>query len=56
MIRLVELGSDDQAISLVEKPQEPRSNLAVPGFYLYDERVVSIDRDTAGKDLLGSLP
>jgi glucose-1-phosphate thymidylyltransferase len=39
---VVELDDDDRAVSLVEKPEQPRSNLAVPGFYLYDERVVEI--------------
>jgi glucose-1-phosphate thymidylyltransferase len=39
---VVELDADDRAVSLVEKPEHPRSNLAVPGFYLYDERVVPI--------------
>ena len=36
---VVELDGD-RVVSLVEKPTSPRSNLAVPGFYLYDERVV----------------
>jgi glucose-1-phosphate thymidylyltransferase len=39
---VIELDADDQAVSLVEKPVQPRSNLAVPGFYLYDEQVVEI--------------
>jgi glucose-1-phosphate thymidylyltransferase len=32
----------DRVVSLVEKPSNPRSNLAIPGFYIYDERVVDI--------------
>jgi glucose-1-phosphate thymidylyltransferase len=39
---VVELDDDDRVISLVEKPSEPVSNLAVPGIYLYDDRVVAM--------------
>jgi glucose-1-phosphate thymidylyltransferase len=39
---VVELDEDDRVIDLIEKPLEPRSNLAVPGFYLYDNDVVRI--------------
>ena len=39
---VVEIAADGQAISLDEKPERPRSNLAVPGFYLYDSQVVGI--------------
>ena len=36
---IVELGPDQRVLSLEEKPAAPRSNLAVPGMYFYDERV-----------------
>ena len=40
--RVVELGSDGKAISIEEKPKQPRSNYAVTGIYFYDREVVSI--------------
>lgn len=39
---VVELNQDGKAVSLVEKPAEPRSNWAVTGLYFYDQRVVDI--------------
>ncbi len=39
---VVELANDGSVISLEEKPAHPRSNLAVPGIYLYDNDVVGI--------------
>jgi glucose-1-phosphate thymidylyltransferase len=39
---VVEIGADGRALSLQEKPTQPRSNLAVPGLYIYDSHVVGI--------------
>ncbi len=41
---VVEFDSEGRAISLEEKPKQPRSNFAVPGVYIYDNRVVEIAR------------
>lgn len=37
---VVEFGPDGRAVSLEEKPQKPKSHYAVPGLYVYDNRVV----------------
>jgi glucose-1-phosphate thymidylyltransferase len=39
---VVEFAPGGRAISIVEKPQEPRSNWAVTGLYFYDNRVLDI--------------
>jgi glucose-1-phosphate thymidylyltransferase len=39
---VVEFNAQGKAISLEEKPIQPRSNFAVPGLYFYDNDVVAI--------------
>lgn len=39
---VVEIDGSGSVVSLEEKPRSPRSNLAVPGIYFYDNNVVHI--------------
>ena len=39
---VVEFAEDGRVLSIVEKPEHPRSHFAVPGLYFYDNEVVGI--------------
>lgn len=42
---VVEFNSDLKAISIEEKPKQPKSNFAVPGLYFYDNSVLKVARN-----------
>jgi len=42
---VVEFDQSNKVISIEEKPQQPRSNYAVPGLYFYDNDVVTIAKN-----------
>lgn len=42
---VVDFDDEGKALSLEEKPSDPRSNFAIPGLYFYDNKVIDIAKN-----------
>jgi glucose-1-phosphate thymidylyltransferase len=42
---VVEFSTDGRAVSIEEKPKQPKSNYAIPGLYIFDHNIISITKN-----------